>query len=1124
MSGHPRPPFRRSARGALVGALALATVLSGALIAATPAAARDGLDLTGSGSVLLQQRSTTIAPGLDLTSFQRLETGGWVTGHVMTADLRTPTLSLDVVDGGTVSASNDVVSNFAEQADAVAAVNGDYFNMNVSDAPIATNISPTTGLRSSGSEVKPALTLSNGRAAITDLVSAATLDVAGRTITADAVNSPSWVANQLAVFTPVWGSYPVGRMIGAGETVRVLHVVDGAVTAIDSDTAALAKPAAEGETLVVGRGKAATRLDGITVGAKVAVTLKASADVDLAVGGNQVLIKDGKPTDRDEVAAARTAVGVSRDGTRLWIVSIDGKVADSPGQTLAQLKQLLLDQGAYQAVNLDGGGSTTLVARPAGTSDLQVIDRPSDGQERLVTNALVFRSSAKGRDTGVQARAALDPQSGLAAAGSNDLLPGLSRTLVATGLAADHSATTPRGTFLTRGRTVRTVGGDQRTRTVVRAERSGRTTVDYLGLAGGRPVREKVDLQVHGELTRIEPSVTVLSLADSEASAPLSVTALDADGHRVPVETRDVKVKAGSGLRVEPAGPASFTVSGTGGSLKASSVQLGVLGRSVTVPVTIGYQEKVLADFTDAASWKSSTARATGTVAPAEGHDGTAGLALDFDFTQSTATRGMFANPPAPITIAGQPQALTLWIKGTGKGEWPRLQVTRGDGTVTNLDGDHIDWEGWRQVTFPIPAGTAYPLTLTAIRFMEIRSDVSYTDQLAISDLRALIPADVDQPPAERVADPALLTQGSVDRRPLRVAVLSDTQFVARDGENGQLVQAGRRALREIVKARPEHLFIVGDFVDEASPADFALAKKVLDEEVTGKVDWTYLPGNHEVMGGAITNFEQVFGPTRTARVIDGTLFVTLDSSAGQLHAGGTDQLQLLQQQLTAAAKNRAVTGVVVLHHHPIDDPHPDKGSQLTDRAEAAALQRELADFRARTGKSIAEVNGHVGTFHADAVDGVTRFINGNSGKNPSGSPAEGGFTGWSMLGIEPRAGVVGATPSAGTDRARWLAIETRARVDALTVSAPAALKVRGTATASATVTQDGGREVPVGWPVTATWGGRGVQVVGERADHRDVLRIDPVTGRLVALRPGKAELSVTVNGVTKTTTVTVSR
>ena len=79
----------------------------------------------------------------------------------------------------------------------------------------------------------------------------------------------------------------------------------------------------------------------------------------------------------------------------------------------------------------------------------------------------------------------------------------------------------------------------------------------------------------------------------------------------------------------------------------------------------------------------------------------------------------------------------------------------------------------------------------------------------------------------------------------------------------------------------------------------------------------------------------------------------------------------------------------------------------------------------------------------------------------------------------------------------------------------------------SAQITQDG-REVPVAWPVTAQWGGTGVQIGtggadAEKADPRAVVRVDPRTGEVTGLRRGAATVTVTVNGETARLTVQVA-
>jgi exopolysaccharide biosynthesis protein len=81
----------------------------------------------------------------------------------------------------------------------------------------------------------------------------------------------------------------------------------------------------------------------------------------------------------------RTAVGVRADG-RILLVTVDGRQPElSVGMTIAELATLLIELGAVEAVNMDGGGSTTMVVRG------RVVNSPSDlTGERAVGDALLI--------------------------------------------------------------------------------------------------------------------------------------------------------------------------------------------------------------------------------------------------------------------------------------------------------------------------------------------------------------------------------------------------------------------------------------------------------------------------------------------------------------------------------------------------------------------------------------------------------------------------------------------------------------------------------------------------------------------------------------------------------------
>ena len=121
-----------------------------------------------------------------------------------------------------------------------------------------------------------------------------------------------------------------------------------------------------------------------------------------AVGGRPVLARDSLITaEADTFGSAgfrgpnpRTAAGISRDGRRLILAVIDGRTAHDAGMTLRQTADLMLALGARDAINLDGGGSTTMVvADPDSAGRLRIVNHPSDGEgERAVGDAVAVVS------------------------------------------------------------------------------------------------------------------------------------------------------------------------------------------------------------------------------------------------------------------------------------------------------------------------------------------------------------------------------------------------------------------------------------------------------------------------------------------------------------------------------------------------------------------------------------------------------------------------------------------------------------------------------------------------------------------------------------------------------------
>ncbi|MEV5301243.1 phosphodiester glycosidase family protein [Amycolatopsis methanolica] len=122
--------------------------------------------------------------------------------------------------------------------------------------------------------------------------------------------------------------------------------------------------------MLLGRERGAAELAGLRVGDRVLVTDRLVArgvpPFEFAVGGFPILDDGAALPGLDASLAPRTAAGASADGRTLYLLAVDGRSAASTGMGVGEVAALLASLGASEAVNLDGGGSTTLVTAGRG--------------------------------------------------------------------------------------------------------------------------------------------------------------------------------------------------------------------------------------------------------------------------------------------------------------------------------------------------------------------------------------------------------------------------------------------------------------------------------------------------------------------------------------------------------------------------------------------------------------------------------------------------------------------------------------------------------------------------------------------------------------------------------------
>ena len=357
-------------------------------------------------------------PGVVFRTFETSGPAGPVLGDLLEVDLRNPRVAVGLLHPPEVAARRPV-SLMAGAQHAVAGVNGDFFNISESHPgvpPTGSSVGPEVangralkaavpfGQRfgpppPAGATTEDVIGVGADRTArISALHLTGTVDGPGPKVALAGLNQYALPVGGVGAFTSHWGSVSRLRAVCGTDADRAAPcsadteeatVRRGVVTRVGTAVGAGAIPA--DTTVLVGREAGAGTLRRLRPGdrVRIAYRLAGARRLHFAVGGFAVL-RDGAPRpDLDAVTlAARTAAGVSRNGRRLYLVVADSKAPASTGLTLAGTAALLRQVGADDAMNLDGGGSTTLVLRGPGEPVASVRNAPSGGTERAVANGI----------------------------------------------------------------------------------------------------------------------------------------------------------------------------------------------------------------------------------------------------------------------------------------------------------------------------------------------------------------------------------------------------------------------------------------------------------------------------------------------------------------------------------------------------------------------------------------------------------------------------------------------------------------------------------------------------------------------------------------------------------------
>ncbi|WP_036639996.1 stalk domain-containing protein [Paenibacillus durus] len=700
-----------------------------AVAASSFTAAKVSEEIITSGATKLKYKYTVTRSGSKASGL----------ADVIRVDLNNPYVSIDVMTGknGKLT-TRQSTGGMARETGAVAAVNGDYFNTGGEGAPIGGEVSGGT-LVSTPSQLNGlyafALTTDN-KPVIDDFAFTGTITAAdGAQFALSGVNKGAYSpeggtstyshANAAYIYTDAWTAQD--RPKNSSTSPTEVLVENGIITQISDKNTALPMAVPTGAYILRTHGTAAKFVaDHLAIGQPLTATYslqsKATgetidpASLKMLIGGHTILVDKGKATAFSRSVSsiggyrARTALGYSEDGRYVYIIAAEKNDASS-GMSLSELQSFMTTIGVYKGLNLDGGGSTTMVDRPlAETETTLTFDTEYGTEQRSVVNGL-----------GVYTNAPQGELKGIKISGSSVLLIGQTAAFTLKGYDTYYNPVN-----------------------VASANPSWKSSSGSVSVNGG-------------EATAVKPGTATLTAASGSVSASTTVTVLGSDDlSSLKAGTASAPLKEGTVIAVPvtavtnsgasisvPSSALKWEFVGFQGSVQDGKLTVNTVNPGVTTGYAIarydGFSTVMVLTKAAAIPWEdfenvtypiaftTNASGVQGSAAITDGSDNHAGskvLSLGYDMTAGTGKMYAYAqlNGTTGKPVPAAATSMTLDVMGDKSLNWLRAEFTDNGGATVYVDlAKTIDWTGWKTLNIDLSGSNMkFPATLKRLYVVNV--------------------------------------------------------------------------------------------------------------------------------------------------------------------------------------------------------------------------------------------------------------------------------------------------------------------------------------------------------------------------------------------------------------------
>ena len=367
--------------------------------------------ITFANSDLLYKETNqqTITTGVTYEESKRLYKSGWKDVYVLTVDINNPNIKLDILTSKQEHGLKKTTENLVKENDAIAGINGDFFGSGNPKSAMGQIIENGKDIEAqnyyNNSENKYAgIFLDKFGNVFTDYIKS------NIRIFNSNVNLDLGAKNKITDFKK-----PVVFDRAFIQTTKDLDnrnkqlfkvVVENGVVKEKLGAGQIANIPENGYVIVMDKNTASANLGKFNVGDAISFTEKYEfvfrpdkniSEIEIGMSAGGEILRNGNIINQGlsispKARHPRTAVGISQDKTKLIMVVVDGR-GQSVGATQNEMGQILLEYGAYDAINFDGGGSSTMVLRKEGDMEVSLANNVSDKSQRLVPNGLGIKTT-----------------------------------------------------------------------------------------------------------------------------------------------------------------------------------------------------------------------------------------------------------------------------------------------------------------------------------------------------------------------------------------------------------------------------------------------------------------------------------------------------------------------------------------------------------------------------------------------------------------------------------------------------------------------------------------------------------------------------------------------------------